>query len=231
MSMPVPTSTSLPAVLSADDEDFFATLASQTKLALNAMKAEYISTKGKLFTFPSGHATTELDCIVVAFNRVNALMPPYNPNQYQDPKCWAIGDDVNAMAPDPNQVAEAQDITCLACPKNKYGTAANGGKGKACTNRIRLAIVPVDANADSDISIINVSPTGLTRWTGYYTECERAFGSGGFSRCITQIRFMAGTTFPSLTFKAEGPIKDPTIIRPLYFRAREILLASPSRDE
>lgn len=229
--MTMPVTIDVPNTALTADSDFFDSLAAQTKLAINAMKADYVSTKGKMFTFPSGASAAELDCIVVAFNRVNALMPPYNPNQYQDPKCWAIGDDVAAMGPNPEHVPEPQATTCSLCPKDKYGTASNGGKGKACTNKIRLAIVPVAATATSDICVINVSPTGLTRWTGHYLACNQKYGNGGFARAITQIRFQATSTFPSLVFSDGGPIPDPSIIRPLHMRAREILLASPSRDE
>jgi hypothetical protein len=71
----------------------------------------------------------------------------FDPNNATAPICYAFGrDDPSTMAPHTSmQVAPdyfvPQSYDCQSCPMNVYGTA-DTGKGKACQNRRRLALIP-----------------------------------------------------------------------------------------
>lgn len=210
-------------------EEEFKKIAEQTRHALTTAKINFISIKGKLFTLLDGTTTPKIACVIVDFIRINTLMPPYNPNVKVNPKCWAFGRDDTALTPSSNSPA-IQAATCAECPQNKYGSATNGSRGKACANTYRLAIAPPDATIDSDLAMLKVSPTGLERWRRYVGQTELAFGAGGFCKVITQITFDPNRDYPSLIFSALEPIKHPEIILALCKRAQEEILVEPNRD-
>lgn len=73
---------------------------------------------------------------------------PYDPDNRAPPTCFAFCKDPelkDEMGPpeivDTEDVFERQSDTCKDCPQNEWGSAAQG-KGKACGNRRRLAILP-----------------------------------------------------------------------------------------
>lgn len=214
-------------IMNYDEE--FKKIAEQTRHALTTAKINFISTKGKLFTLLDGTTTPKIACIIVDFIRINSLMPPYNPNVRTNPKCWAFGRDDSTLAPSPNSPA-IQAPTCADCAQNKYGSAQNGGRGKACANTYRIAVVPPDATIDSDIAMIKISPTGLDRWRRYVNQTETAFGAGGFCKVVTQISFDPNRDYPSLIFSAIERIKHPEVILALCKRAQEEILVEPNRD-
>lgn len=62
------------------------------------------------------------------------------------PRCYAFGRGDEAMAPHVSMTADLeyfqpQSHDCKACPNNVYGSA-DTGKGKACQNRSRIAMIP-----------------------------------------------------------------------------------------
>jgi len=67
---------------------------------------------------------------------------PYDPDTPQGPTCYAYGRDDKTMAPHEMVVAagHAQHEQCEGCPKNEWGSA-DTGRGKACRNTRRLALI------------------------------------------------------------------------------------------
>lgn len=72
----------------------------------------------------------------------------FDPDNRTPPTCFAfskIGDDTDEMGPpaivDELDVFERQSDLCHGCPKNEWGSA-DTGRGKACGNRRRLALLP-----------------------------------------------------------------------------------------
>lgn len=70
----------------------------------------------------------------------------YNPENITPPKCFAMAREQEDLAPHPAmqdapEFFEAQSGECRGCPMNEWGSA-DTGKGKACGNRRRLALVP-----------------------------------------------------------------------------------------
>jgi len=215
-------------LMTLDDDAFFADLVARSKETLGKVSASYISLDGKRFKLPTGEEASTLTCIVVGFARLNVLYPPYVKGVYKDPFCWAVGEDDKNLMPDPTQVQNIQSDACTGCPKNEWGTASNGGKGKACSNKYRLAVVPPDAGPQAEIRIVTVSPTGFRRWTNYVNEV----GIANIFRITTLMTFDQSTSYPTLQFTrgtlistAEGVI--PTLIR----KARPLLLSPAARGD
>lgn len=67
----------------------------------------------------------------------------YDPDNPQGPACFAFGREEKSMAPH-NIVVENQNSqaeSCAECPMNEWGSAETG-RGKACRNTRRLAMIP-----------------------------------------------------------------------------------------
>lgn len=67
----------------------------------------------------------------------------YNPDTPQGPICFAFGRDDKTLAPHANVFTAGtnQSMACHGCPMNEFGTA-DVGRGKACRNTRRLALIP-----------------------------------------------------------------------------------------
>ncbi len=218
-----------PSTALIDYDAEFARIAEETRNSLVPVKGNFISTKGKLFTFPSGPPQNVLDCIVLDYICINQLMTPYNPNVRGVTKCWAMGrDSANLIPSDKSPQRQAEN--CTTCAMNQYGSATNGGKGKACANTYRLAVVPPDATLSSDIWLLKVSPTSLKKWTNYARFCNTTVGNSGFCRVITRINFDPSVDYPSLAFELVRPIDNPEVVLNLRNQARESLMTEPSND-
>ena len=77
----------------------------------------------------------------------------YDPENPLPPVCFAMGRDGDTMFPmldamkkdmnyfTPQHIVQGQILGCDGCPMNEWGSA-DQGRGKACQNRRRLAVIP-----------------------------------------------------------------------------------------
>lgn len=118
----------------------------------------------------------------------------FDPDELESPTCFAFGRDEADMEPHLNvqQNGTAQNPTCDGCEKNKFGSS-DTGKGKACGNRRRLALLPAgafdkrtgeytpildsDHYARSEMRYLKVPPTSIGGYAGYVKQL-----SGGLKR-------------------------------------------------
>lgn len=70
---------------------------------------------------------------------------PYDPSTPAAPRCFAFAKDEDELEPheavDKEAYFERQHDQCDGCPQNEWGSARTG-KGKACSNVMRLAMIP-----------------------------------------------------------------------------------------
>lgn len=115
----------------------------------------------------------ELEVVVLTGVHVNTYYDrPYSPDDKSPPTCYAYGDpeadDPEAgMAPH-EAAAEPQHDNCAECPFNQWGS---NGRGKACQNRRRLALIPSSALEEgvegADMRVFSLSPTNIKHWSKY----------------------------------------------------------------
>lgn len=94
----------------------------------------------------------EMCCIVASWCLENVYYDgPFDADNRTPPTCFAFCKDPDAkdeMAPDPEHlkdpVFDQQHEDCKGCPQNEWGSS-DRGRGKACTNRRRLALIPAGA--------------------------------------------------------------------------------------
>jgi hypothetical protein len=88
----------------------------------------------------------QMACIIVDSVMENVYYEEaYDAEQRSPPTCYAFGRDADTMQPheevDKHEEFTRQSDLCKNCIQNEWGSAARG-KGKACSNRRRLAIIP-----------------------------------------------------------------------------------------
>lgn len=94
----------------------------------------------------------------------------YDPNNPSPPDCYAFNrEDQNNMIPS-EKIEVPQHHECRTCPMNAWGSA-DTGRGKACKNRRRLAIMLPDALEEgieaATIAYFELPPTSGGLWDGY----------------------------------------------------------------
>ena len=73
---------------------------------------------------------------------------PYDPDaELNSPLCFAVGQDAVTMQPHATAEKPQSDM-CEICPHFQWKSDPRGGKGKACKEKRRLAIIPADALKD-----------------------------------------------------------------------------------
>lgn len=109
---------------------------------------------GKFFSMKAGQLSfdgnpfpgNQMAVIVLAYTLENSWYDgPYDPNTPASPRCFAFGMDEKTLEPHPKvdeeEYFERQNDECSGCPRNEWGSA-DTGRGKACKNVVRLAMIP-----------------------------------------------------------------------------------------
>lgn len=204
-------------------QDINARIAAQLAVQRQSVAApsgNNISVKGKVFTLPDGKSSNgPLQVVILDHRNVNThYNGAYNPAQITPPDCYAIGSiiaDMSAAA----DVEKPYGENCADCEKNQWGSGA--GKGKACTNTVRLAVVPIDADSDAEPMTIKVSPSGLTSWTRLNAELD---GSGLLPIQVTvEVSFDPNESYPKLVLKATGQHDNTEMFWALREKAQALL--------
>lgn len=98
----------------------------------------------------------------------------FEPDSPQSPVCYAFGRVEEEMAPHEKSEAPQHD-QCTGCPMNEWGSA-DVGKGKACKNVRRLALVPESALEDLDgaaVAYLKLPVTSVKGWSGYVQQLSQ----------------------------------------------------------
>lgn len=188
-----------------------------------------ISAKGKVFTLPDGTTDKGPMTVVILdhrnFNRW--YREPYNAQNPKPPTCFALNKVIDGLAPH-GEAKEPQHETCAGCELNKWKSAPNG-RGKACRNTVRLAVVPVDATEDTEPMILGVSPTALKSWNTLVANLEQ---QGRIPvQAVVEVSIDPLPDYPTLLFKAIGEHSNLNLFWQLRQKAQMMLDQPPLMDE
>lgn len=220
------------------------------KLAVDSVKAEqaglgatFLSTKSGALTYRGNPITgNKLQCVILAAPVERLYYDTrYDPTKLVGPKCFAIAAIATGMGPT-DRVEGKQHDTCEGCPKNEWGSATNGGKGKACRETRRLLLIPadsigsVDAVKAAEVAALRPPVTSLKNYATYVQTVAATLKRPPLA-VISEIAIVpdAKTQF-KVTFSLIKAIDDPGIIRALMDRAetetqRAIETAGIASDE
>lgn len=180
-------------------------------------------TQDKQFTLPDGTKTREpLQVVIVDFTSKNEFYEgAYDKDNIASPVCFAIGDQALKLVPSGNST-DKQANSCGECPMNAFGSK---GAGKACKNTRLLAVMPSDADADTPLWLLQVSPTALKGFDGYVKDVQRQFGTPPVG-VVTTVSF-GDSDYATLAFG--GALENPNIEVHLsrYDEAKALLAEEP----
>ena len=181
-------------------------------------------TQDKMFKLPDGTKSPgPINLMIVDFlSRNDFYDGPYDANNIAAPACFAIGTNPTAMVPSDNAPAKQSDA-CPACPMNQFGSAGNG---KACKNQRILAVLPTDADADTPLMVLKVSPTALKAFDAYVRSVAAQFQLPPVG-VITEVSFDPNVTYASLRFGNPQPNENAEVGLNRREEARARLLTEP----
>lgn len=132
--------------------DWEAQMKEQAEIAAGAQRSS--GGGGKFFSMQAGVLSfdgtplpgNQMAVVILADIMENSYYEgAYDPNTPASPKCFAFGRDEDDMEPheavDKDPYFDRQHPQCNGCPRNEWGSAPTG-KGKACKNVMRLALIP-----------------------------------------------------------------------------------------
>lgn len=151
----------------------------------------------------------------------------YDPNNPQAPVCYAFAETEEEMAPHAD-APDKQHEDCASCPNNKFGSAEKG-RGKACKNGRRLAVIHADALADpagikdTTVAILGLPPTSLPSWASYVKSLKGVTGRPIYG-VVTEIAVVPDPKNQfKVTFTLVDKITDKKVLGAVYAKHVEQL--------
>lgn len=167
-------------------------------------------TQGRTMKLPNGLEVEEIECVIVDFVAANFYYAQdFDRQNIVPPDCFAIGMEPAGLIPSDNS-PDKQCAACAGCWANQFKSAKNG-RGKACSNTRLLAVIPLDADAETGIMILKVSSTGLKSFDGHVANVASKYGVP--IRGVTTRITMSDEEYASLRFAVVNKLspKDPLL--------------------
>jgi hypothetical protein len=145
----------------------------------------------------------------------------YDPDSPASPVCFAFAHEEGDLKPHPDSV-EPQHSSCKGCPQNEFGTAERG-RGKACKNSRRLALLPAsplaaDALGTAEVAFMKLPVTSVKNWGQYVNTLATMEKRPPFA-VVTTIGSVPDTkTQFKITFDKKALINDGEILDVLVKR-------------
>lgn len=201
------------------------------KSRLAAPGGDKIKVENKQFELPSGATAEELDIVIVDFIHFNAYYETsYTKGVISAPGCAALGIEPKGMVPLPASTA-IQNPGCDGCAQNKFGSK---GAGKACQNRILVAVLPADADETTPLALLDLPPTSIQQFQKYVASVAGTLQRPPYG-VITHVECDQNETYTKLIFSDPQPfdmdnaddVAQVSLIRSRRNEARERLLTPP----
>lgn len=147
---------------------------------------KFFSLRGGILSFDKNPVpNNEIPVVIVDSIIENVFyQSEFDPDNVSSPDCYAFGRDEKSMVPHEQAPAKQDEGSgCATCPQNQWGTA-NKGRGKACRNRRRLALIPAGSMEDGvftafenpddflkqPLAFLNLPPTAITAYGSYVKQ-------------------------------------------------------------
>jgi len=192
-----------------------------------------IGIKGKKFKYKDDVIGRTASFVIVDFIRANAFYDtPFQPDTIELPACLALSIDGENMAP-LEHAPRKQNQQCDGCEQNAWGSA-DVGRGKACAEQYRLAVLAVDHTrketyANCDMAVITTPPTSKKNFSLYVKALDEKTGRPPLA-FLTEMSFDDDFDHEVLLFEVKTPYKDAKTLTAILGRAaeaREMLMAPP----
>jgi len=161
----------------------------KAKAAQQAAQRAALSTGPKFLSFRGGILNVDkvpipdnkLDVVVLTFIAENSYYRgKFDPTATQTPLCYAVYQSLEDMWPS-DDVKEKQADNCKECPHYQWGSDPQGGRGKACKTRYRIAVIPGSIESEQDIlggelRYATLPVTSCKDFDTFASKCEMVLG-------------------------------------------------------
>lgn len=167
-----------------------------------------ISLRGGQMTFNGVVLKSPLNVIVLDYIPERTFYEgDFDPDEKAAPTCFAMSRNEENMVPH-ESVIEKQHPTCNGCKWDAWGSA-DKGKGKACKERRRLAVMmagQIDTMAEADVAMLRVPVTSVKKWKEYVHGLKSALNRPPYA-VITELHCTPDPkTQVALSFKVAGKL-------------------------
>lgn len=200
------------------------------KRQLIAPVGRRIKLENKVFRFPDGSEVDNFRCVIVGFVYSNNYYDTeYMPGVYNPPKCFAISLTPRGAVPS-KQIVKPECYECDKCWANQFGSK---GRGKACQNRMQIAVLPADADGDTNLHVLDLSPTAIRPFNNFLSSAVRQLQILPQMMSV-MVEADRAVKWDALTFSNPEPIQDQGFVKMVLSRrdeARDLLLTEPNLQE
>lgn len=205
-----------------------AALAAEDASREPAAAGNNISTRGHKFSLGGSVIDNPMKVIILDYSFENAFYSEaYDPDSPASPTCFAVAKKEDDLAPDYEKVPDPVNETCEGCENNEFGSA-DSGRGKACKNGRKLALISADVKeltpeyiAQTPVAYIRVSPSGIRHWSGYVKKLKSALDAP-VCGVITELDFDPDSDQPVLTEQYVEEITDSDLLDAILKRRAEV---------
>lgn len=183
-------------------------------------------TQDKKFQMPDGTTTESFDAVIVDFVYRNEYYGrAFNPKQITPPACFAINPEAALLSPSPNSPMVQSPNGCSTCQQNQFGSSPTGD-GKACKNTVYMAVLPVDATADTPIMVLKSAPTAIRHFNNYVSKLAQT-ARVPVNAAVTKLKFDEASSYSSLRFETAGANMNYPLAVARQSEARHRLMQEP----
>jgi len=186
----------------------------------------YIKTRGGHLEYNGGQIPQDKMNVIILDHVIEYVWyrDRYDPDDPQPPAAFAIGRDEEKLVWHENSDPEYAGQLCKDSDINQWGSA-DTGRGKACKNIRRLALLPEDAleNVEAaDPAFIKVPVTSVKAWAGYVRQLADTLKKPTLA-VVTEIKLVpdAKTQF-KMQFKLVGTIDDAETVGALIAKRQVV---------
>ena len=148
----------------------------------------YIGTKNGVFKFNDTNLEELPPMLILGASFENAFYEgAFDPDNPSSPKCFALAREEKLLAPPESLGDKRQSLqsdpaadTCAGCWANSFGSAVQG-RGKACKNIRRLALLPadrLDARALQEVegAMLRLPVTSIKNYSSFANKVTKGIG-------------------------------------------------------
>lgn len=161
-----------------------------------------------------------LNVVIVGTAKEHALYQnvldgrPFDPNNPETPVCYALSLEGEDMAPH-SQAKTKMAPSCAECKYNAWGSAPNGGRGKACKESRRMVVLPSsavtgppDAVKKAEAATASIPVTSVKNWANYLSQIATEFRRPSWAMVTTISEVPNAKTVFEIKFSPAGMVEE-----------------------
>ena len=165
--------------------------------------SNWVSFKGGVITVDGASAPAgKFNCVILGYMQERAYYEDeFDGAKPQAPDCYAYGNEDGEVPAAPHPTSKhKQSDGCKSCEWSQYGTAQRG-KGQACRQSVRLALVPAtEAGVEHDPYFARIPPTSIKAVKGWLEQL-------GDTPCFAAVTEIQVTPSPGNMFDVRLSVK------------------------